>query len=285
MALAPSLQERSGRSRAEEAARYADPCFRTTGDKAGEPMLQEDVTQSAATRDGLTLSVGWASAACYPLLLVVYVASHLGAAPSAEGARPPRSAMTTGGSSERPATEPEYAGASRKEAFHDFEDRVERYLKIHAAAVKQLGPFPRRTTPAHAVAYSASLADRIRALRPGAKQGDISKPASEPLLEKIIAAELARSGQRPTRRAARAGNPPIQPEPAGRMDIDVAVNATYPQAAAVSTVPPHLLLRLPRLPRPVEYRFVGRSLILRDVAANRIVDFIPEAAPPLSVSR
>jgi hypothetical protein len=39
------------------------------------------------------------------------------------------------------------------------------------------------------------------------------------------------------------------------------------------------LLRLPQLPKEVEYRFVGRDLILRDVAANLIVDFLPNAVP------
>jgi hypothetical protein len=29
----------------------------------------------------------------------------------------------------------------------------------------------------------------------------------------------------------------------------------------------------------VEYRFVGRALILRDTVANLIIDFIPNAVP------
>jgi hypothetical protein len=43
------------------------------------------------------------------------------------------------------------------------------------------------------------------------------------------------------------------------------------------------LLSLPHVPQEfVEYRFVNRDLVLRDVAANMIVDFIPRAAPPLT---
>ena len=41
-------------------------------------------------------------------------------------------------------------------------------------------------------------------------------------------------------------------------------------------MPPSLLLNLPKLPKELEYRFVGRELILRDIAANLIVDVIPE---------
>jgi hypothetical protein len=42
-------------------------------------------------------------------------------------------------------------------------------------------------------------------------------------------------------------------------------------------MPPNILLRLPELPKDMEYRFVGRHLILRDVRANMIIDEIPYA--------
>ena len=57
------------------------------------------------------------------------------------------------------------------------------------------------------------------------------------------------------------------------------VNALYPEKAALATVPPLILVNLPRLPDGLEYRFMGRDLILRDREANLIVDFIPGAVP------
>jgi hypothetical protein len=57
------------------------------------------------------------------------------------------------------------------------------------------------------------------------------------------------------------------------------VNANYPETAALATVPPLILQRLQRLPDGVEYRFMGRNLILRDTRANLIVDVLPEAVP------
>ncbi len=60
-----------------------------------------------------------------------------------------------------------------------------------------------------------------------------------------------------------------------------AVNADYPESAALATVPPLILVNLPRLPDGLEYRFMGRDLILRDREANVIVDFIPGAVPVL----
>ena len=38
-----------------------------------------------------------------------------------------------------------------------------------------------------------------------------------------------------------------------------------------------ILRNLPKLPEGVEYRIIGRNLILRDVKANMIVDYIPNA--------
>jgi hypothetical protein len=57
------------------------------------------------------------------------------------------------------------------------------------------------------------------------------------------------------------------------------VNALYPEKAPLATVPPLILGNLPRLPEGVEYRFMGRDFVLRDVKANLVVDYINEAVP------
>ena len=44
-------------------------------------------------------------------------------------------------------------------------------------------------------------------------------------------------------------------------------------------MPPSLLLRLPKLPKELEYRFVGRTLVLVDRGGNVILDYIKEAVP------
>jgi hypothetical protein len=42
-------------------------------------------------------------------------------------------------------------------------------------------------------------------------------------------------------------------------------------------VPPNLLAALPELPDDVNYRFLGRDLVLHDTRANIILDEIPDA--------
>ena len=61
--------------------------------------------------------------------------------------------------------------------------------------------------------------------------------------------------------ALREGNPPVEIDGDDRMAVRVAVNADYPEAAPVATVPPSVLLSLPHVPQEfVEYRFVNRDL-------------------------
>ena len=63
------------------------------------------------------------------------------------------------------------------------------------------------------------------------------------------------------------------------MKVPPAINTDYPTRLPLATVPPSLLLKLPTLPEELEYRFLGRHLILRDIKANLIVDFIPDVVP------
>jgi hypothetical protein len=46
-------------------------------------------------------------------------------------------------------------------------------------------------------------------------------------------------------------------------------------------VPPLLVEALPPLPRQLAYDFIGRALILRDVDAEVVADFLPDALPEL----
>jgi hypothetical protein len=54
------------------------------------------------------------------------------------------------------------------------------------------------------------------------------------------------------------------------------VNEPYPAMSPLGTFPPLLLGALPRLPDDLEYRFMGRHLIMRDTKANLIVDYLSD---------
>lgn len=175
-----------------------------------------------------------------------------------------------------------------EEVFEETDDRVESYLKLRRRAAKTVtvpAPGP-QATPEQILAHERALALAIRSRRSAAKQGDVFVPESYPLFRRIIAAELSGRVGASARMAILEGNPPLEIDGDDRMAIRLAVNASYPEAAPVSTVPASLLLSLPSVPAEyVEYRFVNRDLILRDVGANMIVDFIPRATPPLTPAK
>ena len=58
-----------------------------------------------------------------------------------------------------------------------------------------------------------------------------------------------------------------------------SIHLRFPAASQMATMPPSLLAALPELPKELEYRIVGNHLILRDVDAALILDYIPAAVP------
>jgi hypothetical protein len=169
-----------------------------------------------------------------------------------------------------------------EEALDELEDRVESYVKkVHKKAAKGLPDLPVQATPEQITAHERALAERIRAMRPQAQPGDLFVPEAQPIVKRIIAAELGGRAGMPARKEILNGNPPVDPDRDDRMQVKLAVNAPYPPGAPLSNVPPSVLFTLPLLPEEVEYRFVNRDLVLRDVGANLILDFIRAAAPPL----
>jgi hypothetical protein len=58
------------------------------------------------------------------------------------------------------------------------------------------------------------------------------------------------------------------------------INRTVPDSVALATVPPLLLNSLPRLPEGLQYRFVGRHIVLVDADTRLIMDYAQNALPP-----
>ena len=163
-----------------------------------------------------------------------------------------------------------------EEEIEEFLEEVEEYLEHRREAREELPKLKDQSEPEAVTAYAKQLADNIRERRKGAKQGDVFTPKLVRAFRRIFARELARSGH-DRKVVLTEGNPTGDEE--RLTPPKVVVNGQYIPAAPLSTVPPTLLLALPTLPDEVEYRFVGRSLILRDTVANLIIDYIPGAVP------
>ena len=168
--------------------------------------------------------------------------------------------------------------ARQAEALRDFEEEVAEYAELHAKQVAKLG----LRLPADAqgtVAAQKALAHAIAAKRATAKPGDIFRPEVQPLFRRLIAEQLQGPDGLDARKTVLEDNA----EDDHPVQIVVRVNAEYPPGAPRSTVPPSLLLTLPPLPECLHYRFVDRDLVLVDSVAQLIVDFLPAAAPDLTV--
>jgi hypothetical protein len=150
----------------------------------------------------------------------------------------------------------------------DFKERVGKYMQLHQRLEKQAPPLKKTDDPAEIKASQDALATAIRAARANAQQGEIFTPEIAQLLRRLMYPEVRGSEGAVTRKTIKDDAPAA---------ITLKVNARYPESAPLPTVPPNLLGSLPQLPKDLEYRIIGRDLILRDVHANLIVDFLPKA--------
>ncbi len=154
------------------------------------------------------------------------------------------------------------------EAMAHFSERVTAYLALQKKVEGTL-PSQKQTNDSSKIGvHVTELANGIRAARVNAKPGDVFNGAAEQFRQ--IIQEDAKD------RSVRDAFAAMQEVP---KRTPPRVNADYPQTAALATVPPLILKRLQRLPDGLEYRFMGRDLILRDTKANLIVDLLHEAVP------
>jgi len=60
---------------------------------------------------------------------------------------------------------------------------------------------------------------------------------------------------------------------------NLKVNDRYPDNIPLSTMPPQVLEPLPKLDEEMEYRFLGKHLVLLDTHAHLVVDFTGNVLP------
>ena len=150
----------------------------------------------------------------------------------------------------------------------DFGDRIRKYLEARQNAGG--APKPAKE-PEKLVDHRKQTAAKLRAERTDAKRGDIFTPEIAGYFRRQITATFA-GPEGPKIRASLRRAEPVP-------SIVLKVNAAYPATLPLQSTPPTLLLNLPRLPKELEYRIVGRDMALHDTVTNLIVDFIPNAIP------
>lgn len=151
--------------------------------------------------------------------------------------------------------------------LEDFNKRIEQYEDIRKRAAREAPPLKETNDPAKIKSAQDSRAAAIRALRPGAKPGDIFTPAIRHTFRQLLAPPLEGDEGRDVKQVLRDD----APAPGA---VPLEVNARYPESAPLPTVPATLLASLPQLPKGIEYRIIRKDLVLLDSDANLILDFI-----------
>jgi hypothetical protein len=156
------------------------------------------------------------------------------------------------------------------QVLQDFNKRIHAYMDLHNRLEKKAPPLKTTEDPAKIKASQEALAATIKAERAGAKQGEIFTPEVSALFRRLMYPEVKGPQGTQTKKAMKEDAPtPAQ--------VPMKVNEVYPDGAPLPSVTPNLLASLPKLPEDLEYRIIGHDLILRDVHANLIVDFLPKA--------
>jgi hypothetical protein len=168
--------------------------------------------------------------------------------------------------SQNPATKPE--ANPNALVLADFTKRIDAYMEIHKDFEKGRAEQKETNDPAKIHNAQTRLADGIRAARKDAKPGDIFTPQIRSMFRRLMYPETKGAQGRETKADIKEDAPAA---------IALKVNANYPEGQPLPTMPSNLLANLPQLPDSLEYRVVDKHLILRDVDANIIVDYVPNA--------
>jgi hypothetical protein len=196
------------------------------------------------------------------LLFVAMCAIGCGQSEPPEAQTPAEAAQKAGAikTSTDPAVNPDAA------VMADFEARVEKYVELHEDLAKGSAKQKDDASAEQVDAQKEALASKVQTARAGARQGEIFTPEIRQVFRRLLAPEVKGEDGRDAK-AMLKDDAPV------RGTVPFKVNAKYPEDQPKPTMPANLLLNLPTLPEPLEYRVVGQHLLLIDTAAGVIVDY------------
>jgi hypothetical protein len=151
----------------------------------------------------------------------------------------------------------------------DFQARVKTYLALRQKLMTGRPTLPDKATPDQIEAHQRALGQMVIAARKGARKGDLFGADMTVLLRRLLGPIFKGPDGAAIRNA-------ILEESQPRVPI---INSLYPDDVPVSSMPPEILKALPKLDETLEFRFIGRHLILLDVPAHLILDVVDNAMP------
>jgi len=157
-------------------------------------------------------------------------------------------------------------------ALAEFKKRVDAYADLHKGLATGDAKPQETADPAKIDATKNALVAKVQAARANAQPGDIFTADVQPVFRQLLAPELKGEDAHHTKAVLKDDAP-------APGTVPFKVNAPFPGNQPRPTLPSNLLLSLPTLPNPLEYRIVGRHLLILDTSAELVVDYMLNAIP------
>ena len=153
----------------------------------------------------------------------------------------------------------------------EFTRKVKEYSNTeHSLTADKMKP---TTDVAKLEQQRRQLRDAVQQSRPNARQGDLFTPPTSQIFRRLLANLLSGPDGAKIKTSLHHAEPGAPAQ--------FKVNGDFPNqnGQPIQSVPPTVLQVLPALPKGLEYCIAGNTLALRDITANMVVDFLPNALP------
>jgi hypothetical protein len=215
------------------------------------------------------------SATRYGVVSLVAASALALSACTGDKQQPPPPPATSASPVGAPSTERVVGPLSAEDAraLATMNDHLKEYVDLHIKIERSLPPLPKEATPVQIDSNQRALEKKLREARTTAKPGDLFTPEARPVIKRLLATVFGGPDGRQLKASIMDEN---------RVDavaLKLKVNGRYPDTVPLASIPPQVLQTLPKLSEDLEYRFIGDWLILLDVHAHVIADFIDNALP------
>lgn len=170
------------------------------------------------------------------------------------------------------ASSPQAAASAPAEAaaLAEFKDAITKYMALRRGLRNEVAGPVKDSTSSQVTNASDALAGAIQRARHNAQVGSIFSQPAAAVIKRRVADAVRTENLVPVL---------ADIDDEGKAGPMPKIHLRLPVSAQMATMPPSLLKVLPPLPKELEYRILGRYLILRDVDASLIIDYIPAAVP------
>ena len=155
-------------------------------------------------------------------------------------------------------------------SIKDFDAEIARYMELRRKLGTEIQSLRPNSTSVEIVNTSDALASAIQRARLRSQARVFFSPPTTVLIKRRIVETI---------RTEHLVSALARIDDEGPAPNAVTVYLRFPASSQMATMPPSLLAVLPLLPRELEHRIVGTALVLRDIDAALVLDYIPAAIP------